>query len=531
MKNLKKTFHSSIVNCIDYLYTMKINIIGAGVAGLSAGCYLQMNGFETTIFEQHSTFGGLCTGWKRNGFTFESGLQWLLGSGRSNPFYLLWSELIDMETIRFVHHEVRVEIEVKDHRDISGDKVFHLYTNLDRLEKYMLSIAPEDEPMIRKLIRSMRKMQGYEIPPMIRSVPQLLPWYRKIRYIRFLPLLLFLNRIKRETNFTFADKLKNPFLKEAFRLLFDGDEMPLLIITLPLAFNDLKGTGYPIGGSVDFVGKLEQRYLESGGRIRYGSGVDRITVENNQATGVVLRSGESVPSGITISASDWNFTVFKALERKYVDRTILKLHNQENLKVFYSVFMVSLGVAATFADQPHFLRFPLSEPLVSPDGTKYERMEVHINNYDPTSAPQGKTVISISFYTRNADFWINLRQSDRTTYEAEKEKFARLIIGHADARFGGLKEKAEVVDVATPATFQRYTNNWKGSVQGWLPGKNIIAQSPVQSKLPGLKNFYFCGHWAIPGGGLPVAIKSARDVAQMICHREKVPFRIKPHLP
>jgi phytoene dehydrogenase-like protein len=71
---------------------MKVNIIGAGVAGLSAGCYLQMSGFETEIFERHDTFGGLCTGWQRGGYTFESGLQWLLGSGSSNPFYQLWSE-------------------------------------------------------------------------------------------------------------------------------------------------------------------------------------------------------------------------------------------------------------------------------------------------------------------------------------------------------------------------------------------------------------------------------------------------------
>ena len=32
---------------------IKINIIGAGISGLSAGSYLQMNGFETQIFEKH----------------------------------------------------------------------------------------------------------------------------------------------------------------------------------------------------------------------------------------------------------------------------------------------------------------------------------------------------------------------------------------------------------------------------------------------------------------------------------------------
>jgi len=507
---------------------MVINIIGAGAAGLSAGCYLQMNGFSTTIFESHSTCGGLCTSWRQNGFTFESGLQWLLGSGSGNPFYGLWSELIDMASIRFINHEIRMAIEMKENSDVSGNKVFFLYTNLERLQKYMLSIAPEDKKLIFKLIHTIRRMQQYEIPPMIKTVPALLPWYRKIRLIKYLPLLLFLLRESKATNFTFSRKLKNPFLKEAFMLLFDGDEMPLLVVTLPLAFNDLKAAGYPVGGSGVLMGKLQQQYLALGGRIRFGAEVEKIVVKNNRAEGILLRSGEFIPSGITISAADWNFTVFGALEGKYVDKTILKLHSQEKFRVFDSVFMVSLGVFGNFGNQPHFLRFPLSRPLVSPDATRHERMEIHINNYDPTSFPEGHAVISISFYTRNADYWINLREADFMKYGNAKQLFSRLIIDLADERISGLKENIREVDIATPATFQRYTNNWKGSVQGWFPGKDIIARSPVKNELPGLKDFYFIGHWTIPGGGLPVAIKSARDVARMICHREKIRFSATP---
>jgi phytoene dehydrogenase-like protein len=506
---------------------VKINIIGAGVAGLSAGCYLQMNGFETEIFERHTSSGGLCTSWQRHGYTFESGLQWLLGSNNSNPFYKLWSELIDMDSIRFVNHAIRVEIELKDHTDIFGNKSFRLYTNLKQLEEYLLTIAPEDEIPVRKLIRTMRRIQSFEIPPMIKVVPGLLPWYQKIRYIKYLPLLFFLNRIKRETNFSFAQKLKNPFLKEAFQLLFDGNEISLLIITIPVAFNDLKGTGYPIGGSAGFVGNLERKYIELGGKIRYQTEVERITTGDGRATGVVLKSGESILSDVTVSAADWYFTVFNALGGKYVDNTILKLKEQEKLKVYYSVFMVSLGVNATFENMPHFLRFPLEQEMISPDGTRYERMEIHINNYDPTLAPAGKTAISVSFYTLNANYWINLRNSDIANYQGKKQLFAGSVIDILDARLGGVKEKIEVVDIATPATFHRYTNNWLGSVQGWLPGKNIIAESPVKNELPGLKDFYFIGHWAIPGGGLPVAIKSARDAAQIICSGKNVPFKIK----
>ena len=47
-----------------------IIIIGAGIAGLSAGSYGQMNGYRTQIFELHDKPGGLCTAWKRRGYTF-----------------------------------------------------------------------------------------------------------------------------------------------------------------------------------------------------------------------------------------------------------------------------------------------------------------------------------------------------------------------------------------------------------------------------------------------------------------------------
>ena len=35
-----------------------IIVIGAGVAGLGAGCYGQMNGYRTHIFEQNTQPGG-----------------------------------------------------------------------------------------------------------------------------------------------------------------------------------------------------------------------------------------------------------------------------------------------------------------------------------------------------------------------------------------------------------------------------------------------------------------------------------------
>ena len=70
----------------------------------------------------------------------------------------------------------------------------------------------------------------------------------------------------------------------------------------------------------------------------------------------------------------------------------------------------------------------------------------------------------------------------------------------------------------------RYTNNWQGSAQGWLPGKDMAAASPVKFTLPNLKNYYYASHWGRAGGGIPISLIQARDVANLICKKNKMNF-------
>jgi phytoene dehydrogenase-like protein len=37
-----------------------------------------------------------------------------------------------------------------------------------------------------------------------------------------------------------------------------------------------------------------------------------------------------------------------------------------------------------------------------------------------------------------------------------------------EQRFPASPQQVEMVDVATPLTFERYTGNWQGSFEGWL---------------------------------------------------------------
>ena len=84
----------------------------------------------------------------------------------------------------------------------------------------------------------------------------------------------------------------------------------------------------------------------------------------------------------------------------------------------------------------------------------------------------------------------------------------------------------EMVDVATPLTFERYTGNWQGCFEGWLitPQNAKVVLKTMRQTLPGLQNFYMCGQWIEPGGGLPSAVMSARRLIQTICKEDKEKF-------
>lgn len=503
-----------------------VTIIGAGITGLSLGCYLQMNGYNTVIYESHSLPGGLCTCWNRGGYTFNGAIHWLLGSKKGNAFHKIWSELIDVDTIPMVHHDIRVEFDVLKNYDKYGRQTFFLYNSLDKLESYFLDIAPEDSKVIAEFINAIRFLQKYnDIPPVFYDENWFKALMYKMKLARLLPLYFFMKKWEKQSNISFAQKISNPFLREAFELLFDGQEVKLPILLFPQAYFDKQLAGYPVGGSLALSQKIEERFIALGGTILYNSPVSKILVENNTAIGVELQNESKHLSDYVVSAADWKFTVYDALEGKYINESITKLRNEETYKVFYSVFMVSIGIDIELNSIPHFFRFPVSDKIISPDGSEHDRLELHVYNYDETLAPKGKTSMTISFYTANGNYWIDLRNKDIQEYRKQKKEFADTIIALACKRVPELNNHIEIVDIATPATYFRYTNNWKGSSQGWMPISELMASSKIEDTLPGLHNFYFSGHWTIPGGGLPIAIKSARDVVWKICKKDGKRFK------
>jgi phytoene dehydrogenase-like protein len=493
-------------------------VIGAGIAGLSAGCYAQMNGYRSRVFEMHTQPGGLCTAWQRKGYTIDYCIHWLSGSKPGGSMYRLWEEIGLAQGLELVDLDEFYRYEAADGRTVI------LYRDLDRTEKYLCELSPADEPLLREFFGAARKLVGKDmmadVPPRQAMGPltglSLLP--------RMLPYLRPFRKWGRLTLDEVAGRFHDPLLAAAFRAAWPPQSAAIVMI-ITFAWLHEGSAAYPIGGSLPLARSVERRYVGLGGEVKYGARVDEILVEGGRAVGVRLADGSEERADVVLSAADGHATIYGMLGGRYVGEVHRDLYERDVLPLFSSLLFVGVGVARSFAGEPQVMTgidVPLIEPLAIGERT-YERLHARIHNFDPTLAPEGKTAITCAFEA-DEPYWAALRAADPGAYAAEKQRVTDTVVRTLDRRYPGLAAQVEMTDVSTPATLVRYTGNWQGSFEGWLPTPEWLFKQ-VPRTLPGLDGFWMVGQWVAPGGGLPSGPMSARQVQQLICKRDGVKFR------
>jgi len=492
-----------------------IAIIGAGIAGLSAGCYSQMNGYRTQIFEMdRARPGGLCTTWQRKGYKVDGCIEYWVGSGPGTNFYSFWEELGAVQGRTIIHHEEWARAEGE------GGKVLIFYTDMDRLEQHMKELAPEDTDVIEEFIEAARAIGRFkDLPP--KKAPELFGLIDGLKMMFTMsPYMKLMKKWGKISIQDFAQRFKNPFLREAFSVNFFPPFISMFAWLGSLGMIQQKAAGYPVGGSLEIARAIERRYLDLGGEIHYKSRVAKILVENDRAVGVRLADGTEQRSDTVISAADGRTTIFDMLDGKYINDKIQGYY--DNLPTMPPLIYIGLGVARLF-DEPHSafgVNYPLDEP-VTIAGQELKRLPVHIYNFDSGLAPVGKTALRVKLDS-SYEYWKKLSE-DSERYKAEKEQIADKVIALLDRRFPGLASQVEMFDVATPMTFERYTGNWRGSYMGWASTTESL-NIRMSKTLSGLGNFYMAGQWVEPSGGTPAAVMSGRNVIQIICKKDKRPF-------
>jgi phytoene dehydrogenase-like protein len=498
-------------------------IIGGGIAGLSAASYLRMNGYDTCVFEAHTIPGGVCTAWKQKGYTFDGCIHWLMGSGPWSRLHQVWDELGAIEGRRFVEHDEYLNVLLPD-----GGRLIW-YTDIDRLEQELLGIAPEDAKPIRRLARDLRAVASAEVP-LSTALFGARDWLRLAGAApRLAPVFL---RAMRTTVAEFMRTLRSERLRAALAVMFPPEAataFPMIALLMMTAYMHRRSAGYPIGGSLPFALAIEQNYRALGGEIRYRTRVRRIIVEDGAARGVELEDGSVHRGDRVVSAADGHATLFDMLGGRYLTPSLREAYS--TWQPYPSLLFVSAGIARDLSHLPHAMVFNLPQPIVVEAGAlKIDRLMARVLNFDPTLAPAGKTTVVFMIESRGLEYWGGLREREPARYAAEKQAVADAVLAAFDRQVGGgIADAIEVTDVATPATWQRYTGNWQGSYEGWLPPKGRLFVK-MDKRLPGLRDFDMVGQWVNPGGGLPPAAIDGRDLARAHCRRDGRKFVVRKPL-
>jgi phytoene dehydrogenase-like protein len=489
----------------------KIIIIGGGVAGLSAGIYAQLNGFDTRIFEMHSIPGGQCTAWSRSGFRFDYCLHWLIGT-RSSVFHDIWRETnVINDTVQIVDNEIHTL--VKD--DQWGE--FIVYTNVDKWQDYLIKLAPEDEQSIRKMCSQMKmgaKLEPFYMAPELRKFTDYFKALLKMRKLLFL-----LNRNSKISAREYFKKLKfkNPTLCFFLNRLYGESNLSALVVMMMLGWFHAKNAGYLIGGSLLLAGRMAEHYNDLGGELLLKRKVQRILVENNRAVGIQLTDGSQYAADYVISAADGHATLFEMLEGKYLTPKFKEAYEQWDLYIPF--VQVAFGVNDKLYSQSVVTTCFKEQFSIGNLEVKYGYSIMNQSAIDPTLAPEGKTSILLRFDSA----WENWENMGDKEYELLKEQIRKSAIDILESHYPGVREKIAVVDVATPRTNVKYTGVWKGAYEGFLPTGNMIKKT-LPSTILNLKSFYMAGQWVFPGGGLPPAAQSGKWIIQTLCREKKQKF-------
>ena len=483
-----------------------IIIIGAGVAGMAAGVYAQRSGFEVTLIEQHSIVGGMCTGWRRKGYFFEGAMHWLTGSDPKTELHQLWKDTGALDdSIPMLSRDSFHSVEF-------DGQVLHLYRDIDKTAEQLLAISPVDDEPIRQLVKDVKALCKVDMPISdIKGLKAEHPSRIKIgTLLKILPVLPTMGRLGNISCGDFAKRFKHPGIQRLLSIIPDRYVASSLLFTLATLH---KGDGgYPEGGSLAMASRMGKTFTDLGGKLLLNTKVQKVNIRDGKATGVTLVSGTLNADAVIVTQEP-----IAALEHLFEtppqDAWLAELC--KTVKPAVSTF-ISVGVRTELPDGM-LPEWKLDTPVMYAGQTVNEISFYSYRRY----APEGGTALTMALVEDTYDFW--KRAKDEGRYAEEKQHLADQISNALCLKYPQCEGNIEVIDVATPLTYERYTGSYHGS---WMsvtePGDKMKQYPGICESVSGL---FFAGHRMMPPGGFPVAVMSGRQAAQYVCRQFDVIFR------
>lgn len=490
-------------------------VIGAGAGGLTAASLLSKAGLKTLVFESDTQVGGYLAGFQRRGFHFNTSIEWLNQCAPGGFVHTIFSHLGDefpecppMRNIR------RFKSDTHD---------YLLSSNPGELRDALIRDFPGDEHGIRAFFRDAEQLgERLRLLDLKTIGHETMSWPVKLRH--GLEMFCWSLPIIRYIRSPIEKGLRRYFRCGAQNIFNSHESLMGVMVSIAWASSGNIQSS-PRGGSRALALWLQEQIVTAGSRVILNQRVERVLLDVRQkACGVELTAGQQVNARFVIAACDLQTLYEKMLPKGLISERLLK--GLRNADLYHSYFSIFLGLTC----DPTTLGFGDENlQLTRSDVTRAEHSggDPHLTLIavnapsvrDPSLAPPGKGTLTIHCpaYLDDAEQWHTGTGLERgEEYRIYKETFANILLDRVEASVApGLRQHIEVMEIATPVTYWRYTNNTKGSISGAKPtGKNIRAgiahyHTPVKNLLVG-------GHCGEYGGGVPMAIKAGTNASLIV---------------
>lgn len=474
-------------------------IIGSGIGGLVAGALLARYGYSVTLCESHSIPGGAAHDFTRSGFRFDSGPS----------FYCGLSDSHSLNPLRQVLDALEESVDA-----IAYDPLGHyhfpegtlpIYGNLERYRGAIAQFTPTGAEELKALEAKLLDIyDGLKAIPTLalRSdfslIPVLLGRYGW-------PLLKLLPKsfgLQGSVGDLMDQTISDAFVRRLIDLecfLLSGLKAAGTIAPeVAFMFGERTHSviDYPVGGSGAIVDALVRGLKKFGGTLRLNAHVEKILIQQNRATGVRLKTGETLTANVVIS----NATIWDTLNHLLDPQDLPPGYCQRSLQMtpINSFMHLHLGIRAEGLDDltiHHVVVHNSDQDITVPGNTCMISIPSVLA---PELAPPGHHVI----HAYTLEPWQGWQRDHQ--YRARKRQRAEPLYRAVEKVIPDLRDRIVVDLVGTPLTHQRYLRRHQGTYGPAIPADKGLFPSCTTP----IKQLYRVGDSTLPGIGVPAVAAS-----------------------
>jgi prolycopene isomerase len=506
-------------------------VIGTGMAGLMAGNALARNGRRTLMLEKHSKPGGCTMNFERGDYRFEASNHVINGCQPGGMTYRLLERIGAQDQLEFLHLD-SFGRQVNEGRgtDFSmpwelGAHIEMLVENFPHEEEGIRSYYTKYGSMGEMLITSHGDAESGD-PEQLARLSKAAEEYGSLAGRKAFEVL--------------REHVRDPELIELMLAIpsgFMGTSASLLdaasAIMCDLVFRVEGGQAYyPKGGSGHMSQVLADLFVKRGGTLLMEQGVSEITFSEGRASGVVSRrrAGRSISARArcVIHAGDMTALVNQLCPPGSLPEDYVKSVNRRRPSISAVILFAGLdldlrALGVTECEISRSWPGPQPPPSfeeVARDGNygkQTSAMATIYSNIDPSCCPEGKSVVATMVLASPEKFDETLGEGRHRgrVYKALKDRLLPQLLEKMERALGvgALQPHIEVLELSTPVTIERFTENRGGAYVGWRYSADqaralIPQQSPVE-------NLFLCGHWVAPGGGVSNVMSGGLNAAEL----------------